>query len=370
MRVEQLTVNTSESFYPIYIGENLLQNVTLFRHHIKAHQVMIVTNETIASLYLNPLKAINHNLQCDIFILPDGEKYKNITHWEFILNKLASCNHHRDTTLIALGGGVVGDITGFAAACYQRGVDFIQVPTTLLAQVDASIGGKTAVNLLEGKNLIGAFHQPKAVIIDLATLRTLPDREFKAGVAEIIKAALIHDDKFFNKLEANFLQLLQRDSTLLQEIIKRACEIKRDIIANDEKEIRGKRALLNLGHTFAHAIERLLGYDNWLHGEAVAMGLMLAVKFSHQQGLLDSTVVKRIHHLLEQIFIPTKFPKAIEHRALLSAMYMDKKVLNGRLHLILLKRIGKAVISDQVTYKQLKLFFEQMNKNLYNKKLD
>ena len=365
MKIEQLTVHANESFYPIYIGENLLQNAALFRHYIKARQVMIITNETIAPLYLDPLKTINHDLQCDIFILPDGEKYKDLTHWAFILNELASRNHHRDTTLIALGGGVVGDMTGFAAACYQRGVDFIQVPTTLLAQVDASIGGKTAVNLSEGKNLIGAFHQPKAVIIDLATLRTLPDREFKAGIAEIIKAALICDDKFFDKLEENLPQLLQRNPTLLQAVIKRACEIKRDIVITDEKEIHGERALLNLGHTFAHAIERLLGYGDWLHGEAVAMGLVLAANFSHQQEFLDSAAVKRIHRLLQKIPIPTRLPKAIEYNALLSTMYMDKKVLNECLHLVLLKRIGEAVISNQVTDKQLKLFFEQMSKNRY-----
>lgn len=364
MKIEQLTVNINKSFYPIYIGENLLQNAALFRHYVKGRQIMIITNKTITPLYLKPLKTISHGLQCDIFILPDGEKYKDLTHWRLILNELAAHNHHRDTTLIALGGGVIGDITGFAAACYQRGVDFIQVPTTLLAQVDASIGGKTAVNLPEGKNLIGAFHQPKAVIIDLATLRTLPDREFKAGISEIIKAALIYDDKFFDKLEKNLPYLLQRDPNLLQEVIKRACEIKRDIVITDEKEIHGKRTLLNLGHTFAHAIERLLDYNGCLHGEAVAIGLILAAEFSHQQKFLDSATVKRIHHLLKQIPIPTSLPEAIEYNALLSTMHMDKKVLNKRLRLVLLKRIGEAVISNQITDKQLKSFFRQISKRL------
>ena len=367
MKTEQLTINIDECFYPIYIGENLLQNSTLFRHHIKARQVMIITNKTIASLYIDPLKTISNDLQCDICILPDGEKYKNLTYWGLILNKLASRNHHRDTTLIALGGGVIGDITGFAAACYQRGVDFIQVPTTLLAQVDASIGGKTAVNLPEGKNLIGAFYQPKAVVIDLTTLQTLPNREFKAGIAEIIKAALICDEKLFNKLEESFPKLLQRDPNLLQSVIKRACEIKRDIVVADVKEIRGERTLLNLGHTFAHAIERLLGYDDWLHGEAVAIGLILAAKFSYQQKFLDNTAVKRIHRLIEQISIAKNLPKVIEYNALLSAMYMDKKVLNERLRLVLLKRIGEAVISDQITDKQLRLFFEKISKKSLNR---
>ncbi|MFW0072410.1 MAG: 3-dehydroquinate synthase [Coxiella-like endosymbiont] len=363
MKIEQLTINIDECFYPIYIGENLLQNAALFRHYIKARQVMIITNKTIAPLYIDALKTISYDLQCDIFILPDGEKYKNLTYWGFILNELASRNHHRDTTLIALGGGVIGDITGFAAACYQRGVDFIQVPTTLLAQVDASIGGKTSVNLPEGKNLIGAFHQPKAVIIDLTTLQTLPNREFKAGIAEIIKAALICDDKFFDILEANLPQLLQRDPNLLQAVIKRACEIKREIVMSDAKEIRGERTLLNLGHTFAHAIERLLGYGDWLHGEAVAIGLVLAAKFSHQQKFLDGAAVQRIHRLLEQIPIATNLPQAIGYNTLLATMYMDKKVLNDRLHLVLLKRIGEAMISEQINDKQLKLFFEQMSQN-------
>lgn len=363
MKIEQLTINIDECFYPIYIGENLLQNAALFRHYIKARQVMIITNKTIAPLYIDALKTISYDLQCDIFILPDGEKYKNLTYWGFILNELASRNHHRDTTLIALGGGVIGDITGFAAACYQRGVDFIQVPTTLLAQVDASIGGKTSVNLPEGKNLIGAFHQPKAVIIDLTTLQTLPNREFKAGIAEIIKAALICDDKFFDILEANLPQLLQRDPNLLQAVIKRACEIKREIVMSDAKEIRGERTLLNLGHTFAHAIERLLGYGDWLHGEAVAIGLVLAAKFSHQQKFLDGAAVQRIHRLLEQIPIATNLPQAIGYNTLLATMYMDKKVLNDRLHLVLLKRIGEAMISEQINDRQLKLFFEQMSQN-------
>ncbi|AIT62535.1 3-dehydroquinate synthase [Coxiella burnetii] len=358
MKTERVNVNVNNQPYPIYIGENLLQDKSLLQRHVKGRQVMIVSNETIAAFYLDPLKAIYQDFQCDTFILPDGEQYKTLEYWERILHKLASCNHHRDTTLIALGGGVVGDITGFAAACYQRGVDFIQVPTTLLAQVDASIGGKTAVNHPVGKNLIGAFHQPKAVIIDLNTLNTLPEREFKAGMAEIVKAALIEDEKFFTDLENKMSDLLQRNFIFLQAVIKRAAEIKRDIVNADEKERSGERALLNLGHTFAHAIERLLGYGQWLHGEAVSAGLVLAAQLSHRKNLLDFESLQRICRLLTQISLPIHFPKSINADELLSAMYMDKKVANERLHLILLEDLGHAVVSDQVDDRELKSFLE------------
>lgn len=362
MKIEKLNITINESSYPIYIGENLLQNEALLCRHVNGHQIMIISNETIASIYLDSLKKAYRHFQCDTFILPDGEQYKDLKHWQSILDALASQNHHRDTTLIALGGGVVGDMTGFAAACYQRGVDFIQLPTTLLAQVDASIGGKTAVNHPAGKNLIGAFHQPKAVIIDINTLNTLPDREFKAGIAEIIKAAVIRDDKFFAELEKNVVQLLQRESTSLQTVIKRACEIKRDIVIVDEKEKSGERALLNLGHTFAHAIEWLFGYGDWLHGEAVAVGLVLAAELSQHQRLIDPKVVKRIRNLLEQIPLPTQLPEGIDYNKLLSAMHRDKKVLDDRLRLVLLDRLGHAIISDKINDDQLKQFFEQLSK--------
>lgn len=263
-----------------------------------------------------------------------------------ILNKLITNNHHRDTTLIALGGGIVGDLTGFVAACYQRGVDFIQLPTTLLAQVDSSIGGKTAVNHPYGKNLIGAFYQPKAVITDLNTLNTLPPREFNAGIAEIIKVALICDKEFFIDLEENIACLLQRDLNYLQATVKRACEIKRDIINADEKEKTGQRVLLNLGHTFGHAIEQLLGYGYWLHGEAVAVGLVLAAELSCYLGLISSYEVNRIRELLKKIPLPTQLPKEIAQDSLLIAMYRDKKVTNERPRLVLLERIGRAIISD------------------------
>ena len=347
MNTACIFINVKESNYPIYIGVDLLNDKTLLCQYIRAHQIMIITNGTIAPFYLEPLKTIFHNFQCDPFLLPDGEQFKDVKHWQEILNKLIVGNHHRDTTLIALGGGVIGDLTGFAAACYQRGVDFIQLPTTLLAQVDASIGGKTAVNHPAGKNLIGAFYQPKAVVIDLNTLHTLPQRQFNSGVSEIIKAALIYDNEFFIDLEKNMTYLLRRDLDYLKIVIKRACEIKRDIVSADEKDKNGQRALLNLGHTFGHAIEQLIGYGNWLHGEAVAAGLVLAAELSFYLGLVSSDTVNRVRELLQQIPLPTQLPKEISQDFLLAAMHRDKKVMNGRLHLVLLERIGRAIISDQ-----------------------
>ena len=344
MNTACLFVDAKESNYPIYIGVDLLKDKTLLYQYIKNHQIMIVTNDTIAPFYLESLKIIFYDFQCDQFLLPDGEQFKDIRYWKKILNKLIISNHHRDTTLIALGGGTVGDLTGFVAACYQRGVDFIQLPTTLLAQVDASIGGKTAVNHPAGKNLIGAFHQPKAVIIDLNTLRTLPPREFNSGIAEIIKAALIYDKEFFIDLEQNIAHLLQRDLNYLQIIIKRACEIKRDIVNIDEKEKTGQRSLLNLGHTFGHAIERILGYGYWLHGEAVSVGLVLAAELSCYLGFISSYEVNRIRELLQKIPLPTQLPKDITQDSLLVTMRMDKKVTNERLCLVLLEQIGSAIV--------------------------
>lgn len=362
MNTACIFVNVKESSYPIYIGADLLNDKKLLYQYIEGSQIMIVTNDTIAPFYLAPLKTIFHDIQCDQFLLPDGEQFKDIKQWQEILNKLIAVNHHRNTTLIALGGGVVGDLTGFAAACYQRGVDFIQLPTTLLAQVDASIGGKTAVNHPSGKNLIGAFHQPKAVIIDLNTLHTLPLREFNAGIAEIIKAALIYDEEFYIDLETNITSLLRRDLDYLQTAIKRACEIKRDIVSEDEKEKTSQRALLNLGHTFGHAIEQLLGYGYWLHGEAVAVGLILAAELSSYLGLIRSDEVNRARELLQQIPLPTQLPKEISQDSLLDAMHRDKKAMNDRLRLVLLERIGSAFISGQINDDTLKLFFASLNK--------
>jgi 3-dehydroquinate synthase len=261
--------------YPIYIGDSLLDNDELFSAHIRSKRVCIVSNTIVAPLYIEKVKAKLSNFDLDEIILPDGEAEKSLSNFEHIMSHLLANEHGRDTTLIALGGGVIGDITGFAAACYQRGIDFIQVPTTVLSQVDSSVGGKTAVNHPLGKNMIGAFYQPKAVIIDIDTLITLPIREFNAGMAEVIKYGILGDYDFFNWLENNIELIKSGDKNTLAIMIEKCCQCKADIVANDETEA-GVRALLNLGHTFGHAIEAEQGYGNWLHGEAVATGMVLA----------------------------------------------------------------------------------------------
>lgn len=360
METTRIFVNTKESSYPIYIGIDLLKNKKLISQYIDGTQIMIVTNGRIAPTYLEPLKNIFNSIQCDFFISPDGEQFKTITQWQHLLNKLIKSNHDKTTTLIALGGGVIGDLTGFTAACYHRGVNFIQFPTTLLAQVDASIGGKTAVNHPSGKNLIGAFHHPKAVIIDLNTLHTLPIREFNSGIAEIVKAALVYDEEFYTNLEKNLTPLLHRDLDYLKKIIKKACEIKKSFISIDEKDKIGQRALLNLGHTFGHAIEQILGYGCLLHGEAISVGLVLAAELSSYLGLINSNEVSRVRELLQKIPLPTKLPKEINQNALLTTMQKDKKVINNQLHFVLLKRIGRAFIY-QINYDTLKSFFRNLN---------
>lgn len=342
----KLTVNFEDRSYPLFIGQKLLEQ-SLLANYITAEQVLIVTNETIASRYLAQVKNQLSAFVCDEIILPDGEQYKTLDTLGVIFDHLIRHKHRRNTTLIALGGGVIGDITGFAAATYQRGVNFIQVPTTLLAQVDASVGGKTAVNHPLGKNMIGAFHQPKAVVIDIDTLQTLPGREFRAGLAEIIKAALIMDDSFFGWLEDNLEKLLALDYLALQHAVTTACAIKIKIVVADEKEA-GKRALLNLGHTFAHAIENLMGYGSWLHGEAVALGLILAADYSHRIGWLDLSSLARIKNILTMAQLPIRLPDPISANDLIEAMSTDKKKDSSGLKLVLLKEIGHAVLSVNV----------------------
>lgn len=310
-------------------------------------RALIVTNTTVGELYLKPLLAKLTSVNCETLIIEDGEQFKTLTTFNKILDALANGKHHRDTTLIALGGGVVGDMTGFAAACYHRGVAFIQIPTTLLSQVDASIGGKTGVNHPMGKNLIGAFHQPQAVIIDTDTLHTLPDREFRAGIAEIIKAALIQNAQFFDWLCTNIDSISRRDPGILATAIERACIIKADIVALDEKE-NNIRALLNFGHTFGHAIEKILNYGTWLHGEAVAMGILMASELSVRLGWLQKSDNARIIDLITKTGLPTRLPKEINHEALHEAMTSDKKVLRDQIRFVLLRDIGKGVISNEV----------------------
>ena len=342
---KRLNVSIPGHSYPIYIGADILTQVDL-SPHIHGSQVMVVTNETVAPLYLSTLLNRLSAYQVTQIILPDGEKYKTLSTLDRIFSALLDAKFDRHCTLIALGGGVIGDMTGFAAACYQRGVKFIQIPTTLLAQVDSSIGGKTAVNHALGKNMIGAFHQPNMVLSDVNTLITLADREIRAGLAEIIKIALIADAKFFEWLEISISKLLAKDQDFLIEAILRACALKTKIVVADEKET-GQRALLNLGHTFGHAIEVNLHYQDWLHGEAVAAGLVAASALSMRLGWIKAASHQRIIALLEATQLPIAAPHTLNPEQLLAAMQLDKKVIAQQLRLILLKDIGEAIISTE-----------------------
>ncbi len=340
-----LNVELGARSYPIYIGPGLLHRKELFVRHVGGRQVMVVTNETVAPLYLQTLGDALADSEMHVTVLPDGEQYKNLATLETIFDRLLAVPCDRQTTVLALGGGVVGDIAGFAAACYQRGVPYIQVPTTLLAQVDSSVGGKTAVNHPRGKNMIGAFHQPNAVIADTDTLSTLPDRELRAGIAEIIKYGLIRDREFFGWLEQHVARLLEREPQALTYAIDRSCAAKAGVVAADERE-QGERALLNLGHTFGHAIESTVGYGQWLHGEAVAAGMVMAAYLSRLLGDLSDTDFSRIRNLVDQARLPLAPPPHITRADLLEHMRTDKKVAAGRVRLVLLKTLGRAYLND------------------------
>lgn len=355
--MQVLTVNLDDRSYPIYIGEQLLTNAELIRRHISGKQVCIVTNQTVAPLYLNSLVGGLKGYQIDSVILPDGESYKTLEVWATIFDKLLGARHNRTTTLIALGGGVVGDMTGFAAACYQRGVDFIQIPTTLLSMVDSSVGGKTGVNHPLGKNMIGAFYQPQCVLADTSLLSTLPARELSAGIAEVIKYGLISDFEFFVWLENNIASLMAGDKEALAYAVKRSCENKADVVAQDERE-GGLRAILNLGHTFGHAIETAQGYGNWLHGEAVAAGMVMAADFSWRRGAISEQDLARIIQLLERANLPTKAPADMTPDQFKELMGVDKKVLDGRLRLVLLESMGKAIITSDIDANLLQQTFD------------
>ena len=343
-----LNVDLGDRSYPIYIGPGLLDRAELLVQHIPGNSAVVVTNETVAPLYLDKLLTALGNIRHEAIILADGEQYKDLNTLNTIFDALLSKRFDRNTTLIALGGGVIGDITGFAAACYQRGVHFIQVPTTLLAQVDSSVGGKTAVNHPLGKNMIGAFYQPKAVIADTDTLNTLDKRQLSAGIAEVIKYGLIRDHEFFLWLEKNIGRLLARDPAALAYAIERSCRNKAEIVADDETE-RGQRALLNLGHTFGHAIEAGMGYGAWLHGEAVSAGMVMAARMSHKLGWLDQQDVSRIQALIQQAGLPVCSPPELPEKRMLELMAIDKKVQDGELRLILLRGIGHAIITSEFT---------------------
>ncbi len=346
--MEKLLVDLGDRSYPISIGPDLLADTSLFSSAISGKKVMIVTNDVVAPLYLEACKNTLKDYQIDEVILPDGEQYKNLSTFETILSELLAKKHARDTTIIALGGGVIGDMAGFAAACYQRGIAFIQIPTTLLSQVDSSVGGKTAVNHPLGKNMIGAFYQPQAVVIDIECLKTLPAREFAAGMAEVIKYGIIYDQDFFIWLENNIEAIKALDATAITYMIKRCCAIKAEVVALDEKE-HGIRALLNLGHTFGHAIEAEQGYGNWLHGEAVAVGMVLAAETSYVLGLIEHTEVEQIIELIEAFDLPLAAPSEMQYKHFAEHMQLDKKVLNGQLRLVLPTSIGTSALFDNVS---------------------
>ena len=348
----ELTVNLDERSYPIYIGPGIYQSGVNLPEFIRSNRPVIVTNDVVAPLYLDTLLEQLTPFNPLHIILPDGEQHKNLASFELVSAFLLENNCGRDTCLIALGGGVIGDLTGFVAACYQRGVPFIQIPTTLLSQVDSSVGGKTAVNHPLGKNMIGAFYQPDMVLIDTLSLSTLPAREFAAGMAEVIKYGLIYDTELFEYLEQNVSTLKALDNDALQHVIYRCCEIKALIVAEDEKE-QGVRAQLNLGHTFGHAIEAEMGYGQWLHGEAVAAGMMMACQLSEKRGKLNLDEVIRVQRLLESFNLPTSFPIEVSYDAFIKHMKKDKKNKQGTIRFILPKCFGQCELVSDVTLDEL-----------------
>lgn len=335
-----------ELSYPIIIGSGLLQMGTTLREQLPYQQILVVSNETVAPLYLQQFKAQLANVRLEEVILRDGERYKTLDEWSRILDALMQAEMNRDAVVVALGGGVVGDMAGYAAASFQRGIDFVQVPTTLLAQVDSSVGGKTGINHPLGKNMIGAFHQPRAVIIDTETLKTLPPREFSAGMGEVIKYGLINDLPFFTWLETHIDRIMAHDEHLLAEMIAHCCRNKAEIVSADEQE-HGQRALLNLGHTFGHSLEMLTYYTTWVHGEAVAIGTHIAARLAQQLGWLTQADVARIVHLFTQAGCPVTTGGELEAEAIYQAMFHDKKVRAGKLRLILPREMGKCeIVSD------------------------
>ncbi len=343
--MDTLNVDLDSRSYPILIGPDLLRDPDVFRRHVDFRDILIVSNTTVAPLYLSALEESLRPRRVVATLLPDGESHKTLSTVARIEDVLIANRFARDCAVVALGGGVVGDMAGFAAAIYQRGVAFVQVPTTLLAQVDSAVGGKTGVNHPGGKNLIGAFHQPEAVIADTRTLATLSARELRAGLAEVIKYGLICDSVFFAWLEANVEALLAGDQAALARVIRRSCEIKAAIVGQDERE-QGERALLNLGHTFGHAIESATGYGQWLHGEAVAAGMVMAARMSQESGLLGAEDLERIMRLTARMDLPVRVP-GLTPEVVLEHMRIDKKVQAGRIRLVLLRGIGAAFVTAE-----------------------
>ncbi|MBX2882158.1 MAG: 3-dehydroquinate synthase [Granulosicoccus sp.] len=355
--LQRVDIDLGKRSYPIFIGSGLLQRRDLLEPYLNG-RVMIVTNDTIAPLYLNTLLTTLDGLDVESVVLPDGEEHKNLAVLDQIFESLLTHRFDRGCTLVALGGGVVGDMAGFAAASYQRGINFIQIPTTLLAQVDSSVGGKTAVNHTLGKNMIGAFHQPQVVLADMDALQSLPIRELKAGLAEVIKYGFILDSEFFDWLESHVDQLLARDPQAIGHAVKRSCEIKAEVVAEDEQE-RGTRALLNFGHTFGHAIEGGMGYGKWLHGEAISAGMVMALDLSQRLGMIGGNTHQRGVDLLDRSGLPISPPNDLSADQLLDYMNRDKKVMDGKLRFILLDAIGEARVVADVDNSALRATLEQ-----------
>ena len=349
--MESLSVALGSRAYPIHIGAGLISSAALYAPHLRG-SAAVVTNEVVAPLYLGPLKAALAPARVVEIVLPDGERTKTWETLNRVFDALLGARLGRDTLIVALGGGVIGDLAGFAAAVYQRGVPFLQVPTTLLAQVDSSVGGKTAINHPAGKNMIGAFHQPSAVISDVATLDTLPERELRAGIAEVIKHGLALDAPFFEWIEANVEKLARKDRNALMHAVRRSCELKAAIVEQDERE-SGARALLNFGHTFGHAIEAATGYGAWLHGEAVAAGMVMACELSRLMGHLRKTDVERVRKVVERAGLPVAGP-ALAPERLLELMTLDKKAARGRTRFVVLEALGRARLAADVDDAQVR----------------
>jgi 3-dehydroquinate synthase len=346
--MQMLDVRLHDASYPVYLGHGILGEGAIWQSHLGQGKALIVSNDLVAPLYLDLVLSALGGHTSEVHILPDGEPFKTLESWSGILDHLVRFGARRDATIIALGGGVIGDISGFAAASYMRGIRLIQAPTTLLAQVDASVGGKTGVNHVAGKNLIGAFHQPDAVIIDTATLATLPEREFRAGLAEVVKYGAIMDPVLFEWLEENSAEILARKQDALQHLVHRSVLNKARIVGADERE-SGIRAILNFGHTFGHALETVTDYAQYLHGEAVAIGMVIATRLSELRGLCPAGTVVRLTALVQKFQLPTELPRSVTPPEIMDAMGLDKKALSAGLRLILLSRVGMAMIDTAST---------------------
>jgi len=344
--MKTINVELENNAYPVYLGHGLLSDSSLWRKHLAKGKTLIVSNDVVAPLYLDKLRGALNGIEQEIHIIPDGEPMKTVETWYGIVDSLIAMQARRDANIIALGGGVVGDISGFAAASYMRGIRFLQAPTTLLAQVDASVGGKTGINHKQGKNLVGAFHQPAAVVVDTATLSTLSGREFNAGLAEVVKYGAIRDPRFFSWMEENVAKITDREEASLDYLIYRSIMNKAEIVAEDEKEA-GVRALLNFGHSFGHALEAETGYSEFLHGEAVAIGMVTASRLSEARGLCEPGTTNRISGLLTRFGLPVSIPAQTAMSGLLSALQLDKKAVATGLRLVLLEAIGQSVVDSR-----------------------